>query len=162
MPLPISRNRNRSLGDPVASADIDDLDDMIIGGRHGQLVTPFECFSAIVAAGTPTLSGSYWLTGGATDRLFRGVQLPIGTVITSLSLYGFQDDVAPISWELREVLANGSDNLLAEHGGSVSTGNKTLTTAMSITIASGRAYYLEFNAGQSNDSLYFFDVTTRK
>tara|TARA_R110002094_G_scaffold107673_1_gene105885 strand:- start:29 stop:514 length:486 start_codon:yes stop_codon:yes gene_type:complete len=161
MPLPLTRNRNRSSSDPVASADINDIDDMIIGGRHGALIVPISCIAAYVS-GSPAVVSGVWVATTGSDNLQVPVVFPVGTVITQMRGYVMQDAATVISWELREVQADGTNTLLESHAGNATSGNKILSTSMSVTIAEGRSYYLDFDFGKSGDSLYFFDASIYK
>lgn len=91
MALPLSRNTNYALGVPVRSVDLNDMQDCIIGGRHGpvELTIGFlELFPPQTATG--------WVHDGAGHRWNTNLQfnlfgqypirLPVGKRLLSWSL----------------------------------------------------------------------------
>lgn len=161
MALPASRNRTYSATDPVLSADLNDLQDMVIGGRHGALVLCHPAIDAFATTGSPTIGNYYWQAAAAGNVMVLGLSLPVGGVITQIDAKINQNGATPVTWAFKSVDFQGLSSTIASNSGDASTGDKTLSTTFSATILSTRAYMLELTFGQANDRWYFNQTTHR-
>ncbi|HWU86213.1 MAG TPA: hypothetical protein VN253_03015 [Kofleriaceae bacterium] len=91
MALPLSRNRDYGSGTPVASADLDDLQDMIIAGKYGAIDIPIDGAAFTVRgpnfAATMPAFGDHWTFVGCTppnDTLVASLRLPVGVKINTV------------------------------------------------------------------------------
>jgi hypothetical protein len=66
--LPDSRNTTYGSGSNVKSADLDDIQDMIVGGKHGEITLPLPGAAGVADANVSrsTVNGGITTTAGAT------------------------------------------------------------------------------------------------
>lgn len=87
MALPLSRNRTNAPGSQIFSADLNDLQDCIVGGKHGQITRRFG--PSAITTTDPSLvpitigSGYVQNTSGASSFICA-LSLPLGAVITGI------------------------------------------------------------------------------
>lgn len=163
MTLPLTRNRTRTAADPVVSADMNDVDDMIVGARHGSIVVPFSTMSGHVSSGTLNDDTNGWRSDGAVDWVDVGIDLPVGTVITQVSAYVSQNAATAITWELQSMDNTDVVTNLITHAGNATTGSKVLTNTGVATIETGKTYRLRFKSNSSiNDLFRFFELSIQK
>lgn len=69
MTLPLSRNTTYSAGSQLLSADLNDIQDQIIGGLHGYRWVAVEQISSAVASGAATFVGDVWSMSPGLDAI---------------------------------------------------------------------------------------------
>lgn len=88
--LPFSRNQNHPPGTPIAGTTIDDLQDMVIGRKHGIItmqVSPLRWVGSQGGAAVPliyVIDQAFWPTGVGGSSFLLGLELPIGSVIHAI------------------------------------------------------------------------------
>jgi hypothetical protein len=86
--LPAGRNTSYSPGaTPVHGADLNDIQDCIIGAKHPSLPFPHAAAAFAIQTGTATIANGRW-SFGASSQLVSPVRFPVGTRITSL-VFGY-------------------------------------------------------------------------
>jgi hypothetical protein len=97
MTLPTSRNTTYAAGSPIKSADLNDLQDAIIDGAHGDqyVIVGAAAFQQGGGSGSPTFNGWTW-DGDASNSatMFATVPLLEGDRILEMSYYGTDVDAS--------------------------------------------------------------------
>ena len=84
MALPTSRNTTYAPGSDIRSADLNALQDCIVGGKHGLISRPLGATSFLLTAGgAASLASDRWTFSGSAG-LFCNLALPVGTTITEI------------------------------------------------------------------------------
>lgn len=126
MALPLSRSTTYANGTPVEAADLNDLQDAIVAGEHGEKVLALPGILAISEAGSPT-SDWYGWTFGATSQ---GVALPIavhsGDRLTSASVWVNEGSGNPLTASLWRVSTTGSTTFIASASSGGGGGNEEI------------------------------------
>jgi len=152
MSLPLTRNRNYAQGVQIESADLNDLQDQVIGGKHGykELLIPASAMHTSTAA-PADFSGTRWTENSGSDIVYAPIALHVGDVITAIEVYGFESAADEYDCDLYETnLATGGDtNLGNKTSGTTNAWTSvTYTTAdanIPLTLLDDRAYQLRID-----------------
>jgi hypothetical protein len=85
MALPISRNTDYTAASPIKSVDLNDLQDALIGAKHGpiSIIIPAAGWQQ-QSGGGGVLGDGQWTFSAVTSLVADLPRLPVGTVITSI------------------------------------------------------------------------------
>jgi hypothetical protein len=148
MPLPDSRNETATPASPVKSATINDLQDCIIGRRHGELTYPIPAYGGFALhSGSYTVNRDISFPGGAGSVTHSLHYLPVGTVITTVAWEYNRAGAGTVTLKLRRRPIGGGaaadvQSLADATGAAIETTTETYNHA----IAVGFYYWLEFVA----------------
>lgn len=164
MTLPLSRNTTYAASAQVKSADLNDIQDQIIGGLHGSLEQTYGLEDAfLIVSGTFTLTSSGPQADGIGDQLQKTVDLQVGAVVTKIETYLFQAGATVSPWEFGYwQKADATFTSLETEAGTAATGHKSLPKAVNHTIAADRNYVIRMTSGQASDKFKFFAFTFGK
>jgi len=90
MALPVSRNRTYGPGSTIASADLNDLMDQVIDGKHGALSLMIHPATGINTDGNVVQQPNYWEHGGGAPppgEIECPIELPVGTRVDGIIIY---------------------------------------------------------------------------
>jgi hypothetical protein len=88
MALPISRNTTYSASTEVKSADLNDLQDMIVSGRHGEYEVFLPSSYGMSEEDTSLNDIGVWTnSANAIARVYFPIVIPVGAVITQVKTY---------------------------------------------------------------------------
>jgi len=103
MALPVSRNRTYAIGDPVASADLNDFQDQIIalqGGRHGDRFLnlsaaafianpelPQSNYSSVSSGSSSSINSGWRSDSNASYSAEASIRLLVGDRIKSITFF---------------------------------------------------------------------------
>jgi hypothetical protein len=96
--LPLTRNTTYTPASAVKSADLNDLQDAIIGGKHGLLTIPISVFELVnIGTGSAPVAFAHGIVGNISGDIVAAGQpitvarslgfLPIGTRIVNVRVY---------------------------------------------------------------------------
>ena len=159
MTLPTSRNTTYAVGVEIESADLNDLQDMIIGGKHGSVVR--QIAGHVIAA-----SGSFVATAGgySVGDVIGMIDLPTqtGEIITAVTVY-LKDSGTVYTYQLKELVmtteaVTAMSDIMTSSGGSA---NQSLaaTTVVATATAAGTRYFLEVDTGSATARTYGVEYT---
>ena len=165
MGLPSSRNTTYTGATPVKSADLNDIQDAIIAGRHhGTLKRNVDISSFAVSSGSATYDGTK-ITLGAITEIDVPITLNEGDTITAVTVYFNRDSGTTLTFALRERtpgsgpgtvvsknISSGAANQNTDIGTSPSSGS------LPKTLAAARTYFLRMS-GTTGDDLLGLVVT---
>lgn len=142
MTLPLSRNRTYSPGDPIRSSDLNDIQDQIIGAKHGELELMIAAAAAQPGdvATNPTFdtSGRYWEHAGSNNAVYTALPLAPGDIIRRWEVWGRENTSTYSALLLRITMATGAQ---ATIGSKVSgTGVGVITSVVAGPDADGLPY----------------------
>lgn len=175
--LPFSRTITLGPGSPFPSALGDELQDMIIGAKHGDIpvTIPGACFTLLNPnyASAVASFGDDWQWTGTTppnDRIVCGLVLPVGTRINSL-IWHFNkaSQAAALTMSLRK--RNGTtnadiDSLADVTSGAAYTTNTRLAAAFSVepnyAVAAGDALQLRVVSGHASHRFSHVELSIGK
>ena len=178
MPLPLSRNRTYTSISPTNAADLNDLQDCVIGGKHGavEFMYPASCahsgrlpgtddtggwwlrYSGNSAAPGNVLYGSSWIkTGTLAEALIMPLPVPVGAILLNASVWykraGFD---IPFSLRRSQSAVPDFSILASGNGSSVTPGAVlTLTPSTQPAVTRGQVFTLETSADAVDESEIF-------
>ena len=115
MALPDSRNTTYTAGLPVKAADLNDLQDAVIGRKHGELELWVPA-SAFLQADTETTDWQYFQAGYLANRsgqfaaFYCCPALPAGTIINEVHFLVYRQTSITKAFNTRVALPFGSNN----------------------------------------------------
>jgi hypothetical protein len=159
--LPTSRNTTYAPGSQVKSADLTDIQDCIIGRKHGDLVfniSPLGGHNGSGSAGIGATGGAggadtdYYVVGaGSSSEWFVSIPLVVGDRIKTMTFW-HQRGGGAMKFDLRKkVLATGADESVASVSVAAGTTYTSSTLAVNYTLVATEGYYLRWTAGTSTD-----------
>jgi hypothetical protein len=171
MALPTSRDLTVVDGASKVDASLlNNIQDCIIGGKHGSIVVPLHCsiFHPSQWTGTPTQVGNgavtYWWTSGGTAYYLASLRVPVGSRITRVR--AFTQSAAGSACELelyRYSTAGVRTQIGATITGALGLGPATLDlTGLNETVAANVSYAMEVEVGGTDERLYMAEYTYEK
>jgi hypothetical protein len=159
--LPTSRNTTYAPGSQVESDDLNDIEDCIIGGGHGDQIFNLSPFGGHGGSGPPgigavgnsgNVDADYYIVGAATSgEWFVGIPLIIGDRIKSMTFW-HQRAAGTMKFDLRKkVLATGEDESVASVSVAAGATYTSSTLAVNYTLIATEGYYLRWTAGNATD-----------
>lgn len=152
MALPESRNTNYAAGTEIKSADLNDLQDAIIGAKHGSVEVMVHALAAEPTQGC-TVQSNRWIHDGAgTDILSAKLpDLPVGTRVDAIKVYIEQSAINEVTAEpfSTDVSAGTtSSSISAQKSNGAGTGTREIDFTSSdsgipFTIEAGKTYHLQ-------------------
>jgi hypothetical protein len=136
MALPESRDYTAIDAGPLAHTVINNLQDQIVDGKHGQIELALHPVTAIGgSASNYSFPSNAWNSVSGSASLHAPINIPVGSRIDEVNIYTEDDGVTANPWALAYVdLATGVDTLIT------ATKLTTLTAAIEIvTFGTGDA-----------------------
>ena len=163
--LPLSRNTTYTPASPVKSADLNDVQDMIIGAKHGSITMGIDPCGGQAHGANADLNTSK-VTWSGVDTWETPLLLPAGTRLTEIKAFISRDSGTAIILGLTErVLAGfGSIDDIVFESYAGGAGNQTVVVdtpasfSMPFTLQAGGVYALRMLA-DALDDLYGWEVT---
>jgi hypothetical protein len=148
--LPVSRNTNYGAEVPVRSVDLNDLQDMIIAGKHGELEVPVHASGFTPGSGAPVFGGISWLgAGGAAFTLFAPVVVPVGDRITRCRFNYNRENAGHVIVSLNywDLTTGTGPNLVAQFDDNVAPVASTYheIAGINVTVLTGQAFFLKYS-----------------
>ena len=148
MALPLTRNTNYVASSPIKSVDLNDIQDCIIEGGHGDKVlqlSPHGMMFSDVAPGLSVVGGpGIIVSTGAGDA--GTVPLHVGDRIKDVSFQRFGDGGADITNVIVTLRNNATITVLGSSG-AISPGAAWVTTPIAVTdtvLVAGDSIFVEF------------------
>ena len=172
MALPTSRNRTYAAASPVIAADLNAIQDCIIGAKHGAktMIIPGTSFkqkntgAAVVYDNSPTLLTS----GAAAADTIASFEIPVGSSITAVRFYVRDNVTGATKWTCdlgKSTLYDAAVNSLVTPSVSAGTGvDQTLTpvpASLPHTVLGGGVRYAlsaKMTTGTATCKLYGAEV----
>jgi len=163
MALPSSRNTTYTPGSTVLAADLNALQDCVIGGKLAPTTIEIGGMAWTPAA---AMTPFYSLVGGLEGPIFNAfwaLPLPIGVRITAVRWYVRDNVTGPTTLQAFFGYGNraGVQTIVSTSAVSAGTAaNQTLSVAPNHTITAGRSYGLIVNtaAGSASCRLYGAEI----
>lgn len=149
MTLPESRNTTYAQGVQIKSADLNDIQDQIIGGKHGDKVLMLPgCAFVPASGGNPPVALDGILIGnaGGTGQGNAPLPLHVGDRIKSIVVYVYEDAAAAFTATYYAIDVTTQSGSTLDSGTDASGGAGTTTDTCDITginytlTATGAAY----------------------
>lgn len=147
--LPGSRNTTYGADAPVKSADLNDIQDCIIGNKHPELeICLFATDFSAEGLGTRNVNQAGYVTmtvGGGNDRLFAPVRVPVGKRITTCEVfYDGAADGATLTPKLRkQILSTAAQADVVAGAADTGNGVESQVLTANHTVLAGNAYFVE-------------------
>jgi len=153
MALPISRNETYGVNSPVKSADLNDIQDNIIAGKHGAIDVMLHPTPSEVISGSATRNINHWLYSSGTVVIGHPIDLPVGTRVDAIKVYCEQSTDDQVSAEPFKTDVDTdvtADSIAASKLSGAGAGHKEIdfTSADSgipFTITAGKTYHLKIS-----------------
>lgn len=150
MALPRSRNRTYSSSDPVVSPDLNEIQDCIIYGAHGDVVDDFWPGHAILSGAGVNGSGQIEWSGAGSAKL--GLSARVGDTLTGVVYRAHGNGAGTADFTTAKVWCSRSDGSLVALG---DTPNNNLPNAWDdyaiaftseFEVVDGDSFYVEWVA----------------
>lgn len=105
MSLPESRNTTYTTSDPPKSNDLNELQDCVIEGKHGELIWTFQPATGTYDNCSYDGANNYLEATGAPWSWYYPLYLPAGITITDITFGRFGTGAGSLSLTLRSVSA---------------------------------------------------------
>jgi hypothetical protein len=147
MALPLSRNTTYALGIKILSADLNSIQDCIIGGKFGPTDIEigganFNLMNPNYAATVPSFGDDWQFTGVTppNDNIVTGIVLPIGTQVNSITWhFNKASQASALTMRLRK--RNGTTNTDIDVLADVTSGAAQTSVTQSAATFSGVPNY---------------------
>ena len=150
MALPTSRNTTYGASSPILSADLNALQDQIVGVKHPATPRVLGASSFLVKQGTATLGAGQWTFGAVTDLVKSLADLVVvGDRLTTVQFCYNRGGAGAIvlSLKQRNIVTGAAEALVvAATTINAGTGWTTTTITYNYTIPANTAVHLEINA----------------
>lgn len=171
--LPLSRNETHDTSTALKPSTVDDIQDCIIGGRHGlrPLVLPAASFQKQASASQwsngylPHLQDAWrWyfdaLSGPGQTRIVCPVILPVGATITKLRAWANKaGQSAVFSTVLQYIAPNTSNNIVVGvYDGSSGSVDASAEADCDHQIGTDRQYFITASCGHTAQTFLFAQV----
>ena len=156
MALPTSRNTTYIAGvSEVKSADLNDIQDKIVD-LNNRFTSEETCILGAKGNGpSATIGTDGSIISSSAGFIFIPVDLPVGTELTSMTFTGLRSGGTNPNYLIRETVNSTgavTDTLMAI---GTSASRESLTSAISVTMLTGRTYSLKVEAGGSSTATLF-------
>lgn len=159
--LPASRNTTYTTDSPVLSEDLNDIQDAIIAGAHGDRVLTLSAYAAFVSDAAPgwtAAGGPGFITSTAgTNIIYVPIPLAIGARIKSVKVARYGDGAADFAnMIIQRYAAIGAGTLTGLGSSGVVTNpaaswaDTTITVASPTAAVDGDSFFLEIVANAAN------------
>ena len=172
MSLPISRNTTYANGVPVEAADLNDLQDAIIGGKHGEKVLhiPAAAMAPYYTADLVFKADNWESTGAGPESAYIPITLSEGDRILSIRIfvYAVGTEANSILYSAEVDLVAGSSSAVDEGGGAQGSGAGPAylpidfaagSGNLPLTISADKSYYLAVRLYTVASRVYHAEVT---
>lgn len=157
MTLPLSRNTTYAASDPILAADLDDIQDCIIGRKHGTIEITVPACAFVLQTGTITI-GAGVVTFGAVSIINAPLQLPVGTKISTVAWSYNRGNAGTLNLRVkRKAVGGGSVSDVDTVSDNTGATYEITTRTLNHTVATGYQYYLEVQA--DNSAIVFEEAT---
>ena len=160
MSLPTSRNRTYATDSPIRSADLNDLQDCIVGVKHKELTLALPFFGGKVASGTPSYSGAGNVTG--INSTVLAVPLPVGTRIKQITYTYNRGGSGNVQFDFSRRTGDGvGANFVNVSTSTISSGTGFTTavhSAINHTILAGWSYWIIASSSDAANVLALADI----
>jgi hypothetical protein len=160
MALPSSRNRTYAADSPVRSADLNDLQDCIVDGKHGDRTlifgaAAFNVQTAVANWATATVpqrdEGQWSFAAAAAGRIVAPVILPVGTRIRTVTWhFDKNSQAAALTMYLRKRTGTTTTDLSTTADVSSGANPTSVTVTPNYTMEALYQVWLEVFAGNAN------------
>ena len=174
MALPSSRNTTYAIGSDIRSADLNAIQDCIIGGKHGSRKVFIPAFGrqpivggGAISLGVPTNDGPYYTPGAITTMLIPVSDvLQVGCKLYALDIYHRSGGAGTNSYRMAVFDTqlntwNDWDATWKLTGHDPADGSYVKTTIIGTAkvVAADKALYFEFANHHVSDRLYGIELT---
>ena len=107
MSLPASRNSDYSPAAPVKSQDLNDIQDCIVGGKHGDVTLCADAADAVAVTGSPSYDGTSW-TFGPVSIIDIPLRKPEAGRVKSVTFYWHFAGAQNVTLEIKRRNVDGT------------------------------------------------------
>ena len=154
MTLPTSRNTTYAVGTEIKSADLNDLQDHIIGGKHGSIIRTAGVNPDVVSGSAAFVEDGY--STGSYIGLFT-LPMQIGEKLTALTVY-LKDGNPGVAYQLKLIdMTDGSSATKSDLMTSDASGTDQVIVATGIVVAAAvvtSRYFLGVNTSTAGARIY--------
>lgn len=157
--LPLSRNTTYTTSSPPKSVDLNDIQDCIVGAKHGDRELIIPAHTAYPDGSWALVQGFGLQAAGSTTMLYFPIALAVGSRIKSATFYYHRIGGTLTFAVWRGALATADDTPLAST--SVATGVGLASAplaAIDHTMLTGNVYYATTESGAAGDTFYAVSV----
>lgn len=167
MSLRTSRNRTYGPGDPVVSADLNDIQDGIIylNKAHEERTEPVSCLEGLVLQGAIDTGNYFWYSTSTTQLHSLPLPLKEGDRIKSIVSTIYRNGANPMNLMVYKQTNTGASSLIGATWDDAAV-SPTLTTVSQdtldgtdYTVAAGEKLIFRIITGNAGDRLYKLAVT---
>lgn len=164
--LPTSRNETATPDGPVLSETMNDLQDSVIAGGHGDRVvclSPYTGYVSDVSPGITTGGGPGVLISTGAAIVYVPLPSDIGSRIKAVKFWRFGDGAADITNVIITRFNAGTVTAIASSGAINNTpaswNTTTITVGSPIAAVDGDSYFLEMVIAAANIKIGTIEVT---
>ena len=154
MAWPNSRLTNYVPGAQLKSADLNQFQDAIIGGKHGERPLILHPADGRPVLGNPQYVGPYVNFTGASQVWDQSVPVHGGDVLRQISWTIQRSGGAFRCQVWRASLTNNVTDPIATRDVPSGSGRQTVSTTLNHVVSDEFAYYLQLTSGGSNEFYY--------
>ncbi len=164
MSLPESRDYDAVDAGPLPHTTVNNIQDSIIGAKHGLITKNVPMHEGTILNGFTLSQAVGFLSGGAAnEQVSFPIDLPVGSRITQVRVAVNQVGVTPMNFDLLSLSQTGVFAVEYAEAGDATTGNKLITNATEVVIASFKSYWIIVEShSQLGDNVRFPELTYKK
>lgn len=161
-PLPFSRDQNAAAGFAIPANLGNNLQDMIVGGRHGEKILMFPAIAGEASIGTWTRNGFFVNATAGGSAFDLALDLPRLSRILAVDIY-YRRVGGTLTFDLLKValsgtpFTEGTTVMATDNAGTIDT-KITFTPGTPITIALDEHCYVRLTNGANLDRFYAIGV----